>query len=108
MTNDNMMNPGWNAGPKTVRGSIGIEAAEFEIKRLQDANNKAIGRIINLEGTCQAQSKGIGRLSNEKVMLEAKVEALESERSDLLATIDAMNEENAQLAHRLWCLENPE
>ena len=40
--------------------------------------------------------------------LEARVAELEAGRSDLIATIEAMNEENAQLAHRLWCLENPE
>ena len=39
---------------------------------------------------------------------EARVAELEAGRSDLIATIEAMNEENAQLAHRLWCLENPE
>lgn len=59
-------------------GSTGIEAAEFEIKRLQDANNKAYGRIANLEETCHAQSKGIGRLSNENVLLRARVEKLDA------------------------------
>ena len=41
-------------------------------------------------------------------LTEARVAELEAGRSDLIATIEAMNEENAQLAHRLWCLENPE
>lgn len=70
------------------------EAAEFEIKRLQDAHSKAIGRILNLEGTCQAQSKGIGRLSNEKVMLQSKVEELEAiqaKQQDLLDALTAPN-----------------
>lgn len=43
------MNPDWNAGPKTVRGSTGIEAAEFEIKRLQDSNEALRARLESLE-----------------------------------------------------------
>ena len=33
---------------------------------------------------------------------------LVDQRDDLIATIATMSEENSQLAHRLWCLENPE
>lgn len=44
----------------------------------------------------------------EAELLRAQVAELEAGRADLISTIEAMNEENAQLAHRLWCLENPE
>ncbi|MDD1679406.1 MAG: hypothetical protein LUO93_09540 [Methanomicrobiales archaeon] len=47
-------------------------------------------------------------------LLEARVAELEHDyavmtgaRDELLETINALNEENSQLAHRLWCLENP-
>lgn len=42
------MNPDWNAGPKTVRGSTRSEAAEFEIKRLQDSNEQLRARVEEL------------------------------------------------------------
>ena len=44
----------------------------------------------------------------EAELLRAQVAELEAGRADLISTIETMNEENAQLAHRLWCLENPE
>lgn len=42
------MNLDWNAGPKTVRGSTGSEATEFEIKRLQDSNEQLRARVEEL------------------------------------------------------------
>ena len=55
----------------------------------------------------ETESKMIQLVSRAE-KAEARVAELEAGRSDLIATIEAMNKENAQLAHRLWCLENPE
>ena len=38
----------------------------------------------------------------------ARAAEMEAERNTLVETINAMNEVNTQLSHRLWCLENPE
>ena len=38
----------------------------------------------------------------------AIIQALTEERDNLLETVNALNETNSQLAHQLWCLENPE
>jgi len=40
--------------------------------------------------------------------LENDYQVMTDARGELLETINALNEENSQLAHRLWCIENPE
>ena len=66
--------------------------------------------LNSLAGVCDGYlSKEGGALGRQRLQeVTDYINALTDERDALLETVLALNETNSQLAHQLWCLENPE
>lgn len=82
-----------------------LYAASFSEKTcLTDATDLIVSqrkRIAELEGTIRCMTETAAESSRVHVELHNR-------NTELSQALEALNEENSQLAHRLWCIENPE
>lgn len=89
-------------------------AAMREVERLEGiiANMKARQEhdrlMSSVTDPAANERKNCDYLMGKLAEALKRAEAAELERGSLLETTNALNEENAQLAHQLWYLENPE
>lgn len=89
-----------------------IEADELAILRAHKAEHEEwakawAAKISTADAFCRVADDQRRAAECRAVELEQDYAVMTNARDELLETVNALNEENSQLAHRLWRLGNP-